>query len=385
MTTDDRDRVGRGEDEPTVIGGGLHDVEASLRAGLEREVAGIRPRERLDAILARAHGEDLRSADGNSLASRWQRWLLPVAVAAMVALVAVGIWVVRQPVPTPPPAASSTSSAVQTPTSGTATTSTEGTPTTGSTTTVPGGTRAMTVPVYYLGPVADGSTKLVLFREFTSTQVPSPGEPADQATTALQEAVVGGPPGAPYRPMWRGVRVDRVTVTSSEIGVTLSTGAKGLDPAEGRIAVQQLVWTAQAAVNEGNLPVRFSLADGSTTLAGDLTTGQTYLRPTGEAAAQLLSPVWISEPSRGQALKAGPVKVTGVASTFEANVQWRVLRAGQVVASGHTTASVSAPGRGTYEFTTGPLPVGDYAVQVFDTSAKDGSVSASATMPFTLK
>lgn len=384
MTSDDRDRRGRPEDEPTVIGSGLHDVERSLRAGLEREAASIRPRERLDAILAQAHGGDLRPAD--SLASRWQRWLLPVAVAALVALVAVGIWVVRQPVPTPPPAASTTSSAAPTPTSGTATT-TQGTPTTGSTP-VPAPGHTSPVPVYYVGPRTDGSTTLVLFREFTKAEIAQPGDAAATATAALEQAVADGPVGAPYRPMWQGVRVDKVTVTSGEIDVTLSTGAKGLDQAEGQVAVQQLVWTAQAAVNKGNLPVRFSLADGSTTIAGDLTTGQTYVRPTGDAANRLLSPVWISEPSRGQALKAGKVTVSGVASTFEASVQWEIGRLGtpdKAVASGHTTASAGAPARGEYSFVVGPLPVGDYVVTVFETSPKDGSMSAVATMPFTLE
>jgi hypothetical protein len=186
--------------------------------------------------------------------------------------------------------------------------------------------------------------------------------------------------------MWQGVEVDKVEVTGAEIDVVLSTGAKGLSASEGRVAVEQLVWTAQAAVGEGNLPVRFTLADGGTSLAGGETTDHTYSRPSDDMAVwAILSPVWIDSPSRGESLAAGKVTVTGVASTNEANVQWEVLQGGKPVASGHTTAEVAAPQRGKYTFTTTALPAGDYTVKVFETSMKDGSVSAAATMPFTLK
>lgn len=375
MSTDDRNRPP--EDEPVVIGSGLDDVEVSLREGLRRDADAIQPHDRLDAILAEAHGGDLRPAAGNPVPAHWQRWLLPVAVAALVALVAVGIWVVRQPGPTPPPAASPTTTpTTQTRTSGTTTTS----PSPGPVATT------QSLPVYYAGPRTDGSRSLVLFREFVPTSVPAPGNVGDKTTAALRQAVRGAPADTTYRPMWQGVEVDTVSVSSTTIQVRLTTGAKGLDPASGRIAVQQLVWTAQAAVGKGNVPVRFTLADGGTALAGDLTTGQTYTRPTDDMAVwAILSPVWISEPSRGQTLKAGAVTVSGVASTFEANVQWRVLQGSKTVVSGHTTATVAAPQRGTYTFTTGSLAAGDYTVQVFETSPKDGSVSASATMPFTLK
>jgi hypothetical protein len=241
------------------------------------------------------------------------------------------------------------------------------------------------LPVYYVGPRTDGSTSLVLFREFGSIDVAGAGDAADKATAALAEAIAGGPTAA-YRPMWKGVEVDKVTVTATEIDVTLSTGAKGLSASEGEIAVDQLVWTAQAAVAKGNLPVRFTLADGATTLAGNAQTNHAYTRPTDDMAVwAILSPVWIDAPSRGEILPAGKVTVTGIASTNEANVQWAITQGGTAVASGHTTAEVSAPSRGKYSFTTIALPAGDYVVKVFETSMKDGSVSAAATMPFTLK
>jgi hypothetical protein len=187
------------------------------------------------------------------------------------------------------------------------------------------------------------------------------------------------------------VAVEDVTVASDGITVTLSRGAADLDASQGRLAVQQLVWTATAALGKGNVPVRFVLADGSTALAGDLSTDQSYTRPTGDTAVyEVLSPVWIDSPSRGAVLPAGPVTVKGVASTFEANVQWEILSdpsgsSGSGM-SGFTTAEVAGPQRGAYRFTTpDPLPAGSYTLRVFETSAKDGSVSSLAETTFTVR
>ena len=50
------------------------------------------------------------------------------------------------------------------------------------------------------------------------------------------------------------------------------------------------------------------------------------------------------------------------------------------------TASVGAPGRGTYEIRLGSRGPGSYAVRVFELSAEDGrTVSAETTMPFTVR
>ncbi|WP_347351445.1 Gmad2 immunoglobulin-like domain-containing protein [Intrasporangium sp.] len=384
MSTDDRHPDGRPDDEPVVIGTGLRHVEDSLRVELHRQAGHIQPHDRLDAILAEAHGTESAAGGPGAVGSRRHRWLLPVAAAALAAIAAVGIWVARQPTPTTPSTASPTTATAPR----TATSPTQGTATSPSTdTSAPVVTTRETVPVYFVGPrTGSGSGQLVLFREFTGADVDRPGDAAAKASAALEKAVAEGPAGAPYRALWQGVRVEAVSVSSGEIRVTLSTGRPGLTESESRIAVQQLVWTATAAVGKGNLPVRFTLADGSTTLAGALTTGQTYTRPTGDMAVyEVLSPIWIDAPSRGQQLKPGKVNVSGTASTFEANVQWTLLRAGRQVGSGHTTAAIAAPERGAYRFATGALPAGEYVVRVFETSPKDGSVSAVATMPFTLK
>jgi hypothetical protein len=393
--TDDRQRDRQPEDEPVVIGAGLHHVEDRVRAALADEASGIEPTHRLDTILAAAHSDDRRTDPRAAAVTSWRhRLLLPVAAAAVVAAVVGGVWVSQRPQTTPIPGGPS-SSAVPTASSasGPATQTTTGPSTTGATTSpsAPAATDRISLPVYFVGPQTTGAAQLVLFREFIAAGLPDPVSGQAKVLTALRGAVAAPPAGSGYAEPWTGVTVEDVTVGSGEIAVTLSRGAQGLDATEGRLAVQQLVWTATAALSKGNVPVRFVLADGSTALAGDLTTGQTYTRPTGDTAVyEVLSPVWIDSPSRGAVLPAGPVTVTGVASTFEANVQWEILSdpsgASGSGMSGFATAEVAGPQRGAYRFTTpDPLPAGHYTLRVFETSAKDGSVSALAETTFTVR
>lgn len=365
MSTDRPSPAGRPEDGPNHVGAELDGVEALSGHDLHQ-------------------GADTVPASGDPVSSR-RRWLLSLAAVAAIAVSATGVWLSRQPTQTPPPAAQTTAPSSQA-------TSTTGTMTsTPPATTAPPVAASTSVPVYFVGPRtrAASDTSLVLFREFTRADVATRGDAASKAKAALEQAVGVPPADSSYRRLWAGVTVGSVSVSSGLIQVTLSTGAQGLINSEGQIAVDQLVWTAQAAVNQGNLPVRFMLADGSTRLAGDLSAGQTYTRATDDVASwAILSPIWIDSPGRGQTLPAGKVTVSGVASTNEANVQWEVGRLGppdKTVSSGHTTAAVGAPARGAYSFTTPSLPAGDYMVTVFETSMKDGSMSSVATMPFTLK
>jgi hypothetical protein len=388
--SDDRQRDRHTEDEPIVIGAGLHDVEHRVRDALADEASRVEPTHRLDAILAAGHSTD-RGVDPRAAATpSWRhRVLVPAAAAAVVAAVVGGIWVSQRPQTTPVPGGSSSSAAPAASSTAGSSTGTTGPSASAGTTgaSLPPATARVSLPVYFVGPRATGSTQLVLFREFVAAGLPDPATSEAKVLTALRGAVAAPPSGSGYAQPWAGVTVDAVTVGADHTTVTLSRGATGLDASEGRLAVQQLVWTATAALGKGNVPVRFALADGSTTLAGDLTTEQAYTRPTGDAAVyEVLSPVWIDSPSRGAVLAAGPVTVTGVASTFEANVQWEILQGDQSIGSGYTTADAAGPQRGTYRFTTpDALPAGTYTLRVFETSAKDGSVSALAETTFTVR
>jgi len=82
---------------------------------------------------------------------------------------------------------------------------------------------------------------------------------------------------------------------------------------------------------------------------------------------------------------SSPLVISGEASVFEAALQWRVAdSAGRVLAQGITSASVGAPGRGTFTVTaTFAPPAADLfgSVEVFSVSAKDGSVDEIVRVP----
>jgi hypothetical protein len=83
-----------------------------------------------------------------------------------------------------------------------------------------------------------------------------------------------------------------------------------------------------------------------------------------------------------------PVTISGDASVFEAALAWRITdTGGRVIAEGFTTASLGAPGRGTYSITaTYTVPAETLAfIEVFSRSAKDGSIDEIVRIPVTLR
>lgn len=84
-----------------------------------------------------------------------------------------------------------------------------------------------------------------------------------------------------------------------------------------------------------------------------------------------------------------PFRLSGDASVFEAALQWRLTdTAGRVLASGNTTASQGAPGRGTYvvNVTYSGVAAETIAfVEVFSRSPKDGEIDEIVRVPVTLR
>ncbi|WP_028785352.1 Gmad2 immunoglobulin-like domain-containing protein [Terracoccus sp. 273MFTsu3.1] len=383
-------------EEPTLIGAGLRPVEDRVRRALDAEARSITPTDRLGAILADAHASDESSwGSGSGLAgSRRHRWLVPAVAAAAAVLVAGTVWAVNRPsAPTPPVAGTPTAVATSTaratsPTSSGAPSSvptqTAQTPTSPATTAVPPpATTTASVPVYYLGPVVAGSDQLRLFREFVSTSIPAPATGEGKALAALRLATAAPPEGSSYASAWSGVTVESVSIGPGAITVRLSSGTTSTDS----LAAEQLGWTAQAAAGLAR-PVRFELADGGAEVSPGHPVSSVFTRPTDPMAVlDQVAPVWVDEPARGSAVSAGNrLTVKGVASTFEATVEWELLRDGQRVDRGFTTASAGAPDRGTYRFTTkASLTPGAYVVRVFASSAKDGSPIAEQLVPVTAR
>jgi hypothetical protein len=370
---------------------GLTHVEHRLRHALHHEAQQVRPSERLDHILAASRHAAGHDDEGPGR----RRWLAPMAAAAAVAAIAVAVWGGTRPdaADRAPAAAPSTpSQGLSAPPSSapdpTATTGPSSEPS--ASPTAPPATRRTALPAYFVGPVGGDRPVFRLFREFLPASLPVEATDAQKATAALALAMDAQPFSNTdgYLQPWSGTTVDDVAVTPDLITVTLSgPGSPGIEDRDvARVAVQSLVWTAQAAVGKGTIPVTFRVTDGSTTLFGAFPAAQRYDRPPSSESYQDLAPIWVTSPARDAALGAGrPVTVKGEATVFEATLSWELLRDGTVLKSGHATASTGAPGRGTYSFSLGTLSQGSYTVRVFEPSMEDGrSVNAERRVSFSV-
>jgi hypothetical protein len=217
------------------------------------------------------------------------------------------------------------------------------------------------VPVYYVGDTAGGPR---LFAEERHV--------ADATGTDLQVAVDEALNGQPLDPDYDPWPVSGVTgkattadgvITIDLSGLSGSTGNVN-DPDAG-IALQALVWTADAAT-KSTLPVQF-LVDGKpsdTLLATDVSSP---VPPTSADSA--LSPVQVTSPTEGATVPT-QFEVTGRASTFEANVVWELRQGEKTVRNGFTTAQECCT-LSPYSFTV-TAPPGTYTLVVHDTDESDG-------------
>jgi len=318
-------------------------------------------------ILAMAH-EQTETSEPR------RRWLIPVAAAASVALIGAIAWGVAN-----------TGNQQATP-AATSTSSTTGTPTSNATT----ATTQVALPAYFVGANSGTGDTFGLYREFVRTAVPAGATPAQKAKAAVAVAMNAQPftNFEPYVQPWSGTKVEAVTLKPDLITITLSgPGASGFTPEQTKLAVQELVWTAQAAIGQGTIPVKFVVADGSPKLFGTYATNKTYNRPTKEQQYEDLAPIWILSPERGKVFAAGaPIVANGESCAFEATTQWELKKGGAVVKSGSTMASSGCPIRGTWQVNLGVLAPGNYTFRMFEVSMKDGqSLVAETSKPFTVK
>jgi Immunoglobulin-like domain of bacterial spore germination/Sporulation and spore germination len=338
-------------------------------------------------------------------------WLIPVAAAASVALILAVAWGVSStggsprltPIGTvtsttaPAPTAPAPSATAPTATAPSATAPSAKRPSQGATAPVQppplaahGATTQVALPAYFVGASSRTGGHFGLYRAFVRTAVPTGATPGQKARAALQVAITAQPfTGAnPSIQPWSGTSVTDVSVTPSLVTVTLSgPGASGFTREQTRLAVQELVWTAQAALGQGTTPVRFVVSDGSTTLFGAYPTAQTYNRPAKGLTYQDLAPIWITSPTPGQLFRSGTAVVAaGESCAFEATTQWQLTKSGAPVRSGTTTASSGCPTRGTWQVSLGALAAGDYTFWMDEVSAQDGKgVVAEASVSFTVR
>jgi len=226
--------------------------------------------------------------------------------------------------------------------------------------------------------VADTARGFRLYREFVQVN-PAP----DAITAALRQLVAQQPTDSDYVSLWPlGTTINSVEVSGDSAIVDLSFPKLNLGSEAESLAIAQLVWTATAAdttVKKISLTV-----DGKKieSLAGHMDATKPFTRG---LTYEVLAPIWITSPSENQVVDAKGFTLSGMASTFEANVVWKVMKDGVLIQEGATTALEAAPAWKPWSVVIENLKPGTYQFFAMEYSAEDGSLVAQDTKYATLK
>jgi hypothetical protein len=183
-------------------------------------------------------------------------------------------------------------------------------------------TTSSTMAAYYLGDTPQGPR---LYREFDRVAAT---DPVDGALQLLVSAPHDPDYSTPWKPGDFADGAMKDGVVDVVVHNSLAERPAGMSEQEAREAVQQVVYTVQAAV-QSRVPVHFSL---------DTVLGVDTREPVANASpVDVLALVSISDPAEGATVE-GSFTASGVASSFEANVPWEVRQGDRVVKSGFATA-----------------------------------------------
>lgn len=225
--------------------------------------------------------------------------------------------------------------------------------------------------------VSDTARGFRLYREFVRLEVTP-----DPITTALNALVAGTPKDTDYVNLWpKTTKINSVVIVGSKATIDLTLGKMNVGSEAESLAIAQLVWTATAAntkVKQIQLTVDGKIVEsiaGHVDATKPFTRGLTY---------EVLAPVWITSPEEGATVNALGFKLSGMASTFEANVAWKVFQNGKLVQQGSTTAAEAAPAWKPWSVSITGLTPGKYMFIAMEYSAKDGSLVAQDTKNITL-
>lgn len=332
---------------------GTHGMDDErLRALVQDAVADVEPRDRLGEVRRRTRVRRTSS----------RRWTPVLAGAGAVAatviaatFVVYGINDDAEPDDGPPVA---------------------GAPSTGPTTSAAG--------LYFVSDTATGPR---LFREFQA--VTPTDDPEQKVLTALQRITQdAGPRDPDYRTLWPGGSFRAVRIEADRIVVELGTAAAvegTAGPAIGRLGVQQVVYTAEAAIGEA-LAVSFEWEGQPTRQVLGLQIGTEVER---DRDYGITAPVNISDPSEGLLIEDGILRANGTMSTNVRRVEWTLTRDGDVLRSGRAVpveidgpdarATLNAPGWEIDEIDISDLAPGDY---VFQVAALDVGQTSDASREF---
>ena len=325
-----------------------------LRDLIHDAVTDVDPRERLYAIQSRTKVTTM---------STRRPWLIAIGASAAAAVaVVVGITVISQNDTSPsgdsgPAASSGADPSTPAPTSPSSPTDSESA--------VP----ATLVAAYYLGDTPQG---VRLYREFREAT----GASTDELSDALA-ALTSTPKDPDYRTAWPERAFTGATFADGVITVTLSDTSlrdrpASMDEETAGMAVQQVVYTVQAAVQE-RAPVQFRSPDNPIDQVFGVPTAEPIVN---DKPLDVLSLVNLSDPAEGAAV-TGTLNVSGVANSFEANVPWQISRQGfdDLLLQGFFMAD-GAYGTKLWPFAgeidVSELAPGDYTLRVQTDDPSDG-------------
>lgn len=225
---------------------------------------------------------------------------------------------------------------------------------------------------------SDTGTSIRIYSEMASVSKVTD----DLAVSAVNALLSGAKPiDADYQNLWgSGVVVNNIAIKDSIATIdlkqpTLNVGSEG----EAR-AIDQIIWTLHS--NQPSIAGVEFLIDGkpAESLAGHVDiSGPIYL----DEGYQSLATVDL-DLDESQEVSA-PVKVTGLACTFEANVPWELLNGDEVINSGSVLASEACPTRSKFTIDLGELVPGKFTLRVWESSMMDGSLINEDTKTFTVK
>lgn len=176
--------------------------------------------------------------------------------------------------------------------------------------------------VYYVGSTPLGPRLYREFHRFTCTGAGCLDRSAVAA--AVTRSAVDPDYGTawPRRTAVRGVTLAGGTITVDLHG-DLHDRPAGLSARRAGLAIQQVLYTAQAAFGHGRLPVQL-LLDGHHT---DTVLGVPAAEPlANDGVLATLSHVNLSSPAEGAVVTGSRLRINGVANSFEANVVLRLQR-----------------------------------------------------------
>jgi hypothetical protein len=235
------------------------------------------------------------------------------------------------------------------------------------------------VGIYYVGDTPKGPR---LFREFDRVDA------GTRLLAAVLKAMTETPDDPDYRVPWPqldeqpidGVHFDGVG-DDGILQISLASDAlhdrpAGMTRAEAELAIEQVVYTVQAA-SQSRAPVQFSYNSNPI----DTVLGVPTSEPLANAPQlDVLATVNITNPESG-AVVDGTLEMDGVASSYEATVPWEIRRGDVVVKEGYATAEGYMgrlyPWRDTADVTD--LAPGEYTFVAMTSDASGGLEGGGST------